>query len=1177
MAIVRIISRFRFQFHRSAWQSGERTCLSVLIVALVLILTATDFTAAQDTSPAGTPAAPIRKTILILFPFHFSLPAHVLARQTIETELDAVEDLALDVYYEFIEINRVDDNAYQEQLFDLYGTKYRNKAVDLVIVDSEVVLRLWLTNREEIAPNAPVVAFDTYPESFVAWQLPPDVIAVSGAVDFSKSVEWMLRARPEVKDVILVHGVGEYDLIPDNIRPVEKFIQEMGEKVPITNLSELPFAEIEQRVADLPPEAVIVYHPLFQDAAGERYRPIDILDRLAAAASVPVISGVDHFIGTGTIGGNMYSVGQQARQTVEIGLRILRGEATNSIPALNEQHSLFIFDHQALQRFGIPLSALPPNSIVQNRQYSFWELYRPQITAASLVFIILLVLVFFLMGLNRQLDKTRLALRDLNANLENQVEKRTADLNQAKEKAEESARGLAESEARFRSYFALPQAGIAITSPEKGWLEVNASLCTMLGYSAQELAGMTWAELTYPDDLAVDEAQFQRVLAGEIDTYALEKRYIHKSGEIVWTDLSVGCVRRPDGSIDYLVALIQNITERKRAQQAWQEAETRFRILIEQAPVAICLARNGISLYANPKFAEMVGLPSVEATVGRVVADFFAPDSRAESLERARRRALGLPVHRGYESMGLRADGSEFPVEVVVAQVQLADGPAILGFATDITERKQTEQELAQAKEKAEAANRAKSEFLAKMSHELRTPLNAILGFSDLLSRDTRLMPEQAENISIIHRSGQHLLELINDVLDFAKIEAGRATIQERDFDLHRLLDDVGDLFHLRAAAKGLALSVTRTTDVPRYVHSDESKLRQILINLVGNAVKFTIAGSVHLAVYPEPFPATGDTRRLHFIVQDTGPGIPADDLELIFEPFIQSASGRVLLEGTGLGLPISRQFARLLGGDVTVFSPGALGQGSTFAVDLPLRLAQDIQTTDAPVLSTHAISLASGQPAYRLLVVDESDETRTLLTEMLTQLGFSVRTAEDGPGALHICKEWQPHMILIDMRLSVLDGHEITRRIKAAPQGKNTVIIAVSASTQQEDIAGMLADGCDGFVQKPFHESEIVAQLVKHLGVRMIYEKAWSTELAAGDTARYPETPTAFELSSLPARWLASVRQAATLGDSARLRQLTTSVQESQPALANMLSAWVNDFNYDAILAAIPTARMEG
>jgi PAS domain S-box-containing protein len=618
------------------------------------------------------------------------------------------------------------------------------------------------------------------------------------------------------------------------------------------------------------------------------------------------------------------------------------------------------------------------------------------------------------------------------------------------------------------------------------------------------------------------------------------------------------------------IAQGQDITERKRAEEALRASEERFRNLFENAPIGIFHStRAGRILTANPALARMLAYVSPGELMARTADMTHQIYADPEVRPRVLRALIETDGWVHYDDvLWKRKDGSLITVDMTGRKVLNAAGEIVYleGFIVDITERKRAESALAAAKEAAEAANRAKSQFLANMSHELRTPLNAILGFSELMTRDPKLSPAQAENLAIINRSGEHLLGLINDVLDLAKIEAGRTALQEHAFDLHRLLDDLGDLFHLRAAVKGLVLHVTRAPDVSQFVFADEGKLRQVLINLLGNAVKFTSAGSVDLSVAPVAPQPTAASCRLRCVVQDTGPGIPPRELAAIFEPFVQGASGHTAPEGTGLGLPISRRFARLMGGDLTAFSTGIPGEGSRFEVELPLRLAA--ATDVAPAQSTraqHAIGLEPGQPVYRLLVVEDHSASRQLLVELLLQLGFAVRTAANGLEALQVWAEWQPHLIWMDMRMPVMDGHEATRQIKRTPQGQQTVIVAVSASVLAEQRTAMLAEGCDDFVRKPYREREIVDCLVRWLGVRMVYDAAPSSQ-----PAWTPAAPGAFDLANLPAAWCAQAQQAATAADAARLRELADAVADVQPALADALHRWVEDYDYTAVLALV-------
>ena len=374
---------------------------------------------------------------------------HEIGLQAIREEFGSVTDVALDLYDEFLDLNRFSDPAYQRELLDLYAKKYRSKPVDLVIVQTEEMLNLWLKERDKILPNTPVVFFDTLPESITATQLPDGVTGVCGKVDLTQSAKWILHVRPSINEIVLINGVGPLDKNKDNFQPVEAFMQEMRGKVRITDLSRFPLPEIKRRVAILPKSSVVIFNIMFEDAAGVKYRPIYATREVTAVSSVPVISAYDHLIGTGIIGGYMYSLESQAREATHIGLRILHGESAGSIPCSVSRNERFIFDHLALQRFGIPLSALPPSSIIKNRQYSFWELYRPQIIATITGVALMVFLVIFLLELTRRLNRTSHALAHLNANLETQVEERTLSLRQANRQLEENTAESLEQQAKL--------------------------------------------------------------------------------------------------------------------------------------------------------------------------------------------------------------------------------------------------------------------------------------------------------------------------------------------------------------------------------------------------------------------------------------------------------------------------------------------------------------------------------------------------------------------------------------------------------------------------------------------------------------------------------------------------------------------------------------------------------
>ena len=488
--------------------------------------------------------------------------------------------------------------------------------------------------------------------------------------------------------------------------------------------------------------------------------------------------------------------------------------------------------------------------------------------------------------------------------------------------------------------------------------------------------------------------------------------------------------------------------------------------------------------------------------------------------------------------------------------------------------------ELLEAKEAAEAADEAKSTFLATMSHELRTPLNAILGFAQLMKYDSSISPSHQENINTIARSGEHLLALINDILDMSKIESGRMLLMENAFDLYHLLDSVEQMFQLQANQKGLTLKFERSSEVPQYVNTDERKLRQILINLIGNAIKFTQRGGVTVRVLmangslligkeqenPDyQLPITN--YQLQLEIEDTGCGIPLEEIEDLFEPFVQSKTNRGFQEGTGLGLPISRAFVRLMGGDLTLVRT-AVGEGTTFAFDIQVTLAAAaaVEVT-APL--RRAIGLEAGQPTYRLLVVEDGWENRQLLVKLLQPLGFEVKEAVNGLEALEVLESWKPHLIWMDLRMPVMDGYETTQQIRAKLEGEAMAIIALTAHVFKEERAMILSAGFDDCVSKPFREAELFAAMSQHLGVRYIYEETAITETVQEQKALSVE-----EIASLPAEWLKALEEAILMGDLNLMEDAIAQIRTQNQAMGDAIAHCLNNFEYDNILHLIEAAN---
>ncbi len=470
------------------------------------------------------------------------------------------------------------------------------------------------------------------------------------------------------------------------------------------------------------------------------------------------------------------------------------------------------------------------------------------------------------------------------------------------------------------------------------------------------------------------------------------------------------------------------------------------------------------------------------------------------------------------------------------------------------------------AKEKAEVANKTKSSFLANMSHELRTPLNSIIGFSQLMCRgnivstSSTTVSDQKEMLGIIARNGEYLLTLINDILDMSKIEAGRTALNEQNFDLCRLLDDLEEMLHPRAGHKGLKLIFERDPNVPRYVRTDETKLRQVLLNLGDNAIKFTQEGGIHIRVKTGGSEDAGH-RILFFEVEDTGPGISPDETESIFKPFVQTRTGRDSKEGTGLGLPISLEFVQLMGGKMDVMSEP--GRGTLFRFDIRTGVA-DARDISAPKTVRRVIGLEPGQPKYRILIVDDRRDNRQLLLRLLNPLGFELKEAANGKEAVELWESWEPHLIWMDMRMPVMDGYEAAKIIKATTKGQATAVIAITASAFEEERVIVLSAGCDDFLRKPFRENDIFDLIRKHIGVSYIYDETES------DTARqviHAETVLKSDrLAAIPSELLAKLEKATIIGETESVEKLIEAVRFHDSELAEALAILAHDFDYGRI-----------
>ena len=523
----------------------------------------------------------------------------------------------------------------------------------------------------------------------------------------------------------------------------------------------------------------------------------------------------------------------------------------------------------------------------------------------------------------------------------------------------------------------------------------------------------------------------------------------------------------------------------------------------------------------------------------------------------------------------LKANEKQLEKKVQERTVELREALNALQKSQSETEERSLELaknngELEIARLCADKANQAKSDFLAKMSHELRTPLNSILGYTQLLQRDQKLLVQHESYLNTISSSGSHLLNLINNILDLTKVEAGKSQLNQKDFNIEALLESVCQMLEPEANKKGIRLSCKCEPGFPEYIFQDESKCKQIIINILGNAVKFTSYGQVSLNAEILSF------NQLKLVISDTGPGISPQDLKQLFNPFCQAKGEEYHGRGTGLGLSISEEFIKLMGGTIDVESE--LGKGSVFTILMPFETARRQVRNDSCPQSKLAYKISMQKDKQRILIVDDDKPSRKLFCEFLNISGFELKTAVNGEEAIALSREWHPHAILMDVQMPVVNGLEATQIIKreVMPQ---PVIIVLTTSTQPKAKADAIAAGCDSFLNKPCSIEDLFQTLAKQLKLEIVAENSAEDPASPGRPSRLPpETPDGVEmpvelsnsLETLSQAWLQRLARAAASLSETKLDNVLDDLPAGNARLTAHISQLKTNFRYDLIVEMV-------
>jgi PAS domain S-box-containing protein len=733
-------------------------------------------------------------------------------------------------------------------------------------------------------------------------------------------------------------------------------------------------------------------------------------------------------------------------------------------------------------------------------------------------------------------------------------------------------------EQNFTHVFKSVPVGLAISQVETGrFIEVNDQFCRIYGYSRAEIIGRRSIELGMWAESADRTSYVESVIASGADLNGVERTMLARGGRpIVVRTAAQSVVFREHQAL--LVSVI-DVTDQRRAEDALRISERKFGSIFRESPVALMVTEVNTGRFVdfNSACLRLIGASDASQIIGRTSVELglmtLADRERCivKPLENGQTHGLIVPCRN--------MQGEPRTWEISVSGFEDEGKRFVLISALDVTDRVRVDLELRKhkegleelvaartvelraAKEAAESASRAKGAFLAHMSHEIRTPMNAVLGYAQLLKGDTALDSAQRRKVAAIHTSGDHLLGLLNDILEMSRIEAGKLTLSVEPFDLHMLLDGVRSMFMELTSQRGLRFDVQSSPGLTRGIQSDAGKIRQVLINLLGNATKFTDRGQIVVRATSR---VGGDEMcDVTIEVEDTGPGIPEDDLELIFTAFGQSAVGEQR-SGTGLGLTISRSVARALGGDLTVRSTP--GKGSTFTFTFTGRRVPDAAVVDA-ARTDGPRRLDPTETRRRALIVDDVPSNRDLLEESLSRVGFETRSAASGEEAIAVHDEWSPDLVLMDLHMPGMGGMEAIRALRAARTA--AVIIVTTAAADDATGTRVAEGGAAGFLRKPYREGEMLEMIARTLNVKFVARTGADLALPVASVAR-PDVL----MRQIPADLVAELQDAAQRARAARLLEIADRVEAHSIDAAVMIRELANGFRYRALLDALEGAH---
>jgi len=1061
-----------------------------------------------------------------------------------------------DLYFEKLDLMRFQSTGYRQQLTQFFQQKYADKRIDMVIAIQKSALDFVLSESDTSWRRLPILAIYVNAEE-LSYTLPENVALIPFGERFDLTLSYALRLFPKTRHVVMITGNGSLDqqLL---VKARKDFLPWQG-KLEFEYLVNGNPSQVMDRVQQLPPHSILMIGSFYRDDKGNSLPSAAVIRDIARRANAPSLGQWDGNLGQGILGGAMIDLKGMGGQAARLVADYFSGRKT--LEQMKHELAWPVmprFDWKAIQYWQGDASALPDDAQFINRPPTLWGQYRDTVLVTAAVVLLLLGLILMLIVMNRRRQQA---------------------------------------EAHYRTLFDRAPEAIIISDLDKfSWVSINPRMAELTGYTLEELAVLPYKTLFdceqpdgHPWDPEHARANGRRALAGE--EVIVERALRHRDGRTVICEVRITAV--PDPRRQLVRVSHIDITRRKQMEHdlqiKTQELEferTWLKMLLDTIPNPVWLRSNeGVYLECNQAFCVTFDKRR-EEVLGKRIAEFHAKEDAA-SLQQLDREVIDSGQPKIMEESVIAAKGTRTYISIRV-RMSLPDGTLIgvLGTAHDITEIRATEHELAHyrnhleslveertqalnaAMRAAETANQAKSIFLSNMSHELRTPLNAVIGFSRLLVKSPHLDEKERKNLEIINRSGNHLLTLINDVLELSKIEAGHVVLMESATDIGKLAQEVADMLRPRAEQNGLQLHLELSA-LPASVNTDPLKLRQVLINLLGNAIKFTQQGYVSLSVRGHG--QEGNDALVKFEVCDTGIGIAVADQQRIFEPFEQLVT-HATSAGTGLGLSITRQYLNMLGGELSLVS--APGEGACFSFLLRLPTFSAFSASLKGTESEPVATSFSNTPAPHILVAEDNADARELLRQLLEPLGCRVVTVVDGAAAVAQVERSLPDLIIMDWRMPVMDGLEATRQIRQRPLTTQPKILMLTASAFEDDRRTAAEAGVDEYLRKPLEDTVLFAAIEQLLHIRLPRETQGVSIAAAIRSPRDDTVITEDAVSwfTLTAKQRQALREAVEELNRTKLNLALADVETTQPALARAIGEMADRFRYKELWEKLET-----